>query len=437
MSTSAGPRVAVVGAGWAGLAAAVALVRAGCAVQVFEAAAQAGGRARSLPVTLPNGEPAVLDNGQHILIGAYTQTLALMRSLGLDPDALLMRTPLRLRFPDESGLSLPHWPAPLDVLAGIAGVRSWPLRQRLGLLATALRWRMQGFACDAKLSVAQLCHALGSAVQRDLIEPLCVSALNTAPEAASAQVFLRVLRDALLGPAGSSHLLLPRRPLGALGPDAAVVWLRARGATLVLGQRVAAMQTLPGGGWQLNGQRVDHVVWATSWHHAALAHMQTALAASDSIAKSIRLWVDTARALQPAAIATVYAWAPGARLPEPLLALRSDAHAPAQFVADRGQLGGPAGLMALVVSAACGSRQSLTDAALAQAQAQLGLDLTPVKTVVEKQATFACTPALQRPSARIAPGLWACGDYVAGPYPATIEGAVRSGQDVARLIINS
>ena len=64
---------------------------------------------------------------------------------------------------------------------------------------------------------------------------------------------------------------------------------------------------------------------------------------------------------------------------------------------------------------------------LAQAQTQLGLTLQAVQTIVEKRATFACTPNVQRPALHIAPGLFACGDYVAGPYPATLEGAVRSG----------
>jgi hypothetical protein len=100
---------------------------------------------------------------------------------------------------------------------------------------------------------------------------------------------------------------------------------------------------------------------------------------------------------------------------------------PAQFAFDRGQLGGPRGLLAFVVSASTGDRETLQAQVLNQAQVQLGLNLQAVQTVVEKRATFACTPGLQRPSSYIAPGLWACGDYVAGPYPATLEGAVRSG----------
>jgi hypothetical protein len=63
---------------------------------------------------------------------------------------------------------------------------------------------------------------------------------------------------------------------------------------------------------------------------------------------------------------------------------------------------------------------------LTQARAQLGLLLQAVQTIVEKRATFACTPGLLRPAQEIAPGLLVCGDYVVGPYPATLEGAVRS-----------
>jgi predicted NAD/FAD-dependent oxidoreductase len=97
-------------------------------------------------------------------------------------------------------------------------------------------------------------------------------------------------------------------------------------------------------------------------------------------------------------------------------------------VLDRGQLGGPAGLLAFVVSASTGDRADIQALVLSQARRQLGLQLESVQTVVEKRATFACTPGLQRPPMVVAPGLRACGDYVAGPYPATLEGAVRSGR---------
>ena len=118
-----------------------------------------------------------------------------------------------------------------------------------------------------------------------------------------------------------------------------------------------------------------------------------------------------------------------------MLALPADATAPAQFVFDRGQLGGPAGLLAFVISASTGDAATLAAQVQAQAAKQLGLDtLQVVQTIVEKRATFACTPGLQRPAADVAPGLYACGDYIAGPYPATLEGAVRSGLEAAQRL---
>ncbi len=283
--------------------------------------------------------------------------------------------------------------------------------------------------------MAQLCHKLSPQVLETLIDPLCVSALNTPAERASGQVFLTVLKDSLLGGQGASNLLLPRIDLARLFPQAAAHWVQARGGTVHLGTRVEHLASAPQGGWHVNGEPFDAVVWATSSSNAALALMEYAQAAPELIANSMRQWATVAQQLQFEAIATVYAYAPGTRLPQPMLALPSNTRdAPAQFVFDRGQLGGPQGLLAFVVSASEGEREALQRQVLVQAQVQMGLALQPVQTVVEKRATFACTPDLVRPAQAIAPGLVACGDYCKGPYPATLEGAVRSGcQAIARL----
>ena len=257
-----------------------------------------------------------------------------------------------------------------------------------------------------------------------LIEPLCVSALNTPPDRASGQVFLRVMRDALFSQSGGSNLLLPRLDLSALLPDAALAWLVARGASVRLGVRV---QTLApeGSGWQLDGESFDRVVLACPPFEAArLAEISGAPGVE---------WLALARNLRYEALSTVYAYSPGACLRQPMLALPCSADEPAQFAFDRAYLGGPAGLLAFVISASNGDSAQLTRQVLAQAARQLGLeDLQPVRTIVEKRATFACTPGLKRPGTQIAPGLLACGDYIAGPYPATLEGAVRSGLEAAR-----
>jgi hypothetical protein len=119
-----------------------------------------------------------------------------------------------------------------------------------------------------------------------------------------------------------------------------------------------------------------------------------------------------------------------------MLALREGPQAPAQFVFDHGQLGGAPGRFAFVVSGAAAwvASGGAAEAVLAQAQRELAWATPPVidKVLTEKRATFACTPGLARPPARIAPGLWAAGDYIAGPYPATLEGAVRSGLAAAQ-----
>jgi squalene-associated FAD-dependent desaturase len=434
--------VAVVGGGWAGLAAAVRARLDGHHVTVFEASRHWGGRARTVTVTLPTdgpgpwkrGDPLKLDNGQHILIGAYTETLRLMQLVGVDLDHALLRQPLRLTYPDGSGLALPDWPAPLDVLAGVVTAKGWHWSDKLALLRTALSWQWAHFTCPAHATVDELCARMPQRLRDEFIDPLCISALNTPAHQASGQVFLRVLKDAMFGTPKGSNLLLPRQPLGELWPQAAVRWLQQgdHPADLRLGNRVQSLsRTLSGtdwqGTWQVNGEVFDHVVWATSPSKVDSSLVQKALSAMHINTESGHS--DTALAFE--AIATVYAWAPAhtrpTTLPHPMLALRSDSHHPAQFVFDRGQLGGPASLLAFVVSASDCSAHGLSAAVVRQARTQLGWDIHPIQTIVEKRATFACTPGMYRPPMHMAPGLVLAGDHVQGPYPATLEGAMRCG----------
>jgi squalene-associated FAD-dependent desaturase len=414
-------RLAIVGGGWAGLAAAVAATERGHRITLFEATRTLGGRARTLPLQLPDGSTIRVDNGQHILIGAYLETLRLMERVGVDLDAALQHLPLVLRDAHGNGLALPAWPAPLDALAGIATARGWDWRDKLSLVRASLAWQLAGFRCAPATSVAQLTRGLTERVRAQLIEPLCVAALNTPADLASGEVFLRVLRDSLFGRGhgryGGSHLLLPKQDLGQLFPDAAQRWLQQHGAQLRLGERVETLQRTEAG-WQCAGEVFDAVVLASPPGDAARLVESAGVAASD--------WLVRARALAFEAIATVYVRG-GPRLPLPMLAL---AGGPAQFVFDRGQLGGPEGLLAFVARASPAGREAIEQQVLAQAAA-LGWRVQPLQTVVEKRATFACVPALRRPEQAIAPGLWACGDYVEGPYPATLEGAVRSGLALA------
>jgi squalene-associated FAD-dependent desaturase len=422
-------RTAVIGGGWSGLAAAVAATEAGQQVTLFEAARTLGGRARTLMLDTPAG-PIEVDNGQHILIGAYTVTLGLMARLGVAPETVLQAQPLALPFADGTGLRTPawaaRWPAPLDALAAITTTPGWGWRDKTALTLASLRWQLEGFQCDPSQTVAQLCTDLPPRVVRELIEPLCVSALNTAAHQASAQVFLRVLKDALFGRGhgawNGATLLLPRAPLGQLLPEPAQHWLQRQGAQVLTGRRVLSL-TQADSGWQIDGEAFDRVLLATPPGESA--RLLAPLAASLPAAAT---WATQAQALRFEAIATVYATS-AQRLPRgaAMLALRNGPGAPAQFVFDKGALGGPAGLLAFVVSACGDDRERLQSEVLQQAAA-LGLGpLQVLQTVVEKRATFACTPALVRPASHIAQGLWAVADFVDGPYPATLEGAVRCG----------
>ena len=418
--------IAVVGGGWAGIAAAVQAADDGHRVTLCEMAPHLGGRARSLTT----GEIR-LDNGQHILIGAYTETLALMGRLGVEPEQVLLRMPLALRYPDGSGLALPGGPPLLSFLRGVAWRAGWSWRERLALLREAASWAATGFRCDPARTVADLCARLPRPVQQELIEPLCVAALNTPAAQASASVFLRVLHDALFSGAGSADLLLPRRGLDALLPVPALRWLALNQIALRLGRRATELRP-EGAGWRLDGEPFDAIVLACS---AAEAARLAAPIAPD--------WSTQAAALDYEPIITLYLRCPGARLPLPMMALREGPDAPAQFVFDLGAIGGAAGVFALVVSGARDWVRAGLDAtgraALAQVVAAFPAGTWPtaptlLRVLAEKRATFRCTPGLRRPPAAIAPGMAAAGDYIQGPYPATLEGAVRSGRQAADLL---
>jgi len=415
-----------VGGGWAGLAAAVRATQAGHKVTLLEMAPQLGGRARGVVV---NG--LALDNGQHILIGAYTRTLALMATVGCNTTTLLDRRPLELRYPDGRGLRMPAGPPWLGFGLAVAGCVGWTWHDRWVLMRTAAAWGLAGFQCDPALTVDTLCQGLPPAVRELLIDPLCVAALNTTAPQASAQVLLRVLRDALFTGSGSADLMLPRRPLTELLPEPASRWLQAQGTNVRLNTRVHQLQPV-GAGWQLDGERFDAVVLACS---AAEASRLT-----QTIAPG---WAEQASSLQYEPIVTVYLHWPGVRLPTPMMALQESADAPAQFAFDHGAIGGTPGVVALVVSGAARwverGLPAIGTAALHQAQQAFGAagasgEPEVLRVMAERRATFRCTPGLTRPACTVAPGLAAAGDYIEGPYPATLEAAVRAGESAAALL---
>jgi squalene-associated FAD-dependent desaturase len=422
-------KVGIVGAGWAGLAAAVTATEAGHEVTVFEMAGDPGGRAKRISGSTHQDDAP--DNGQHILIGAYQETLKLMAKVGINPAQALHRTPLHLVDAQGQGLRLPPGPPAFAFMRGVWGHSHWSLHERWSLIRHAALWRWQGFECAESLTVDQLTRALAQRVKHDLIEPLCVAAMNTNPREASAQIFLRVLRDALLAGPGSADLLFPRLPLSDLWPMPAVSWLQRHGATLKLRHRI---QTLSANGrqWLLDKQLFDQVILACTPHEAARLCQPLA-----------PLWAAQAASLQHEPIATVFARSQGTRLPTAMVRLDSDDHErPVQFVLDHGHWSDREGYLAFVISGAQPwaerGHEAIERATLRQAEQALGPilrgPLQILRTLIDKRATFRCSAGLTRPSRQITQGLQAAGDYVAGPYPATLEGAVQSGVKAAQQL---
>lgn len=423
-------RIAVIGAGYAGIAAAVDLVEAGAAVSLFEANRVAGGRARRVEY-----RGTLLDNGQHLLLGAYTETLGLMRRVGADARGLL-RHPLRIEIPGHLSLEAPRLPAPLHLAWALATARGLTGGERAAAARFALGLRLAGFRVEGATTVDQLlaAHRQPARVIALLWGPMCVAALNTPAAEADAQVFVNVLRDALFRGRADSDLLIPIADLSALLPEPAIDWLLQRGCEIALGARVTSLAPARGG-WELAwGERratFDAVVCATAPTQAAallpaIEPLQPARAALAAFAH------------EP--IATVYLqYAQPVLLPFPMIGL-TGGHV--HWVFDREALSGTRGLLAAVISAS-GPHLELEQDVLGTlahrevSDAMGGLP-APVwtKAITERRATFACRPGTVRPPVRAgAPGLFLAGDYTASPYPATLESAVRSGREAARETI--
>jgi len=418
---------AVVGAGWAGLAAAVTLAERGVRATVFEASRSLGGRARRVSI-----DGVDLDNGQHVQIGAYRETLRLMRQVGADPDKLLLRLSLELRYADGFHLRAPRLPYPLNLLTALLRANGLDLAQDFAALRFMASLRAREFRIEPDCTVARLLdeHSQTGALRARVWEPLCVSALNTPVGRASAQIFVNVLRDGLTGARQASDLLIARTDLGRLFPEPAAEYVKARGGAIELGTPVRRVARVPGGFRLNDAQTFSSLVIACGPHQAGQLLVQ--LPALDEALSAINAF-----AYEP--IVTCYLRYPeSVSLPAPMLGLSGGI---AQWLFDRGRLGGPKGLLAAVISAS-GAHEELTKEELT---ARIAIELKSAlgelpaprwsQVITERRATFSCTPSLVRPEAFTAiSGLVLAGDYVASEYPGTLEAAVRSGIAAARAV---
>ncbi len=384
------------------MAAAVTLAGRGVPVAVFESGPVPGGRARRVST-----DGREFDNGQHILVGAYTELLRLMKQVGVPPGAL-RRQRLDLRYADGF-----RFRGVRDLLFSAR----IPLRERMDALRFMRFLKKSRFRLAEDISVAAL---LGKYRQNGVLghyvwRPLCVSALNTPPERASAQVFATVLRDSLAGPRGASDLLLPCVDLSRLFPEPACEFVTARNGEIRLSSPVRSLQDLQG--------EFPAVVVAVGPHQ-----LKTLLP-------------ERAPEYDYQPIYTCYLQYPGrVSLPSPMLGF---ADGLVQWAFDRAALTGETGLVACVISAQ-GDHQQLTQdelAATCHRELTSALKALPEplwsRVIAEKRATIACGAGLRRMEFRLGGGLLLAGDYLDPDYPPTLEAAVRSGVRAAHELLGA
>ncbi len=443
-------RVVVIGGGFAGLAAAIALQERRHEVVLLERRGVLGGRACSSRDAVSGEE---VDNGTHLMVGAYAATLGLVRRAGAS--GLLLEQPrLRLEWMDEKGvtaLDCPPLVAPLHLLVGLAGLRV-PLRVKLQAIRLGLAVRF-GRRPDG-LTLAQYLDRCGQspAARRLLWDPLALAILNESPERAAAVLFHRVYQEAFLRDPRASRLVFLRRGWSALAERLAG-YLEARGGLVWRGARADRLE--------LAGERVRGVgvVGRARGREAVVAGAaaEHALLPADAIVCAVppqaaaRLLPEQWAARDPFAalarfsgspIVSVEVWLDRVVVEHLMLGLRDGEM---EWLFDKGRLygrGGPPQHLAFIASAAFRSAAKPTGALVAAAEAALRRHFPAMaearitRALVQREptATFASTPeleALRPPPATPIAGFYLAGDWTATGLPATIEGAVRSGLEAA------
>lgn len=439
--------VVIVGGGLAGLSAAVRLAARGVRVLVIEARSRLGGRATSFP---DRDTGAMVDNGQHVLLGCYRETFAFLDVIGA-VDRVHLQPRLRVTMVDERGVKtrlagLPL-PSPFDALAGIATWDALGWRDRIACLRmarplrAAQRHLRRGTpvvpAAPGETVEAWLVrHGQTARLRHMLWEPLALAALNQPAEIAAAPAFARVLAE-MFGPTPrASAIGLPTRPLHELYAAPAREYVEGRGGAVRTGAparvEIAGGRVVVASGAERWAPRatVVAVPWFAlpalfSGETAPLAPILTrARATGASPIVSVNLWYDRPVMDDP------FVGLPGGRL---------------QWAFDKSAAFGP-GCVSLVASGAAShvdrTNPELVSAADEELRSALaigaGVRLLRGSVVREPRATFSLAPGQpDRPGTRTAvPGLFLAGDWIATGLPATIESAVRSGHAAADAVLD-
>lgn len=449
-------KVVVVGAGFAGMTAAIALQERRHQVLLLERRGILGGRATSY-VDAASGED--VDNGTHLMLGAYRATLELLRRAGA-ADLLLEQDHLHLDYVDDRGytsLDCPRLLAPLHLLWGLLGVRM-PLAARLQAMRLGLAVRLGREPRDETLAAYFARHGQGPEVRRLLWDPLATAVLNETPERGDASLFWRVLHEAFFRTHAASRGVFLRRGW-AVVHDRLAAYFEARGG--VLRRRALALSVVVEEG-RARGVRYRQGA-ETKHERKGGARPEPSPADADAVVLACP-WGEVAgllpepvRGQAPFAglhrlgaspIVSVELWLDRVVVDRVMVGLRDSEM---EWVFDKGRLFGRAGApqhLSFIVSAArrdlSRPNAELVGSAVATlrryfpAMAQAAVQRSHV--LRDPAATFASTPeleALRPPNRTPVPGLFLAGDWTDTKLPATIEGAVRSGLTAADAVATS
>ncbi len=413
------PRAFVVGAGIAGLSCAVRLSALGWSVTLFEAAGQAGGRCRSFH---DERLDRTIDNGNHVLLSANHQALSYLEEIGA-----------RGQLTGPASAAFPF----VDLKSG----ERWTLRPGAGRLPWWLLSkgrRIPGTGIAGYLAGLRLARAGPEATVADCLdptdplwarfwEPLCVAALNTAPEEASARLLWLVVRESFLRGEAACRPLIPRDGLSACFVEPALAKLRHAGAEILFNKRLRGLDF---------GERAVRSMDFGESRRAVKPSDRVVLALPPGVTGDLLPGTEVPGDSRPIVNVHIRLPAPP-NLPDdlPFLGLVGGA---ADWLFVRGDV------VSLTVSAARAlaeePAETIGNRLWADTATALKLPVEPVpplRVIKERRATFAQTPAAlarRLPARTRWPNLFLAGDWTDTGYPATIESAVRSGRAVARIV---
>lgn len=452
----------IIGGGFAGLAAGVALAQAGRRVRLLEQKPQLGGRASSF---LDPATGSVVDNGQHLFMGCYHQTIEFLETIGT-LDRVRFQSGLSVKFLDSDGslsaLECPRLPAPWHLLVGVlrSGSFKWSEKLEVLRIRTALSHGENSADGSRNLTVDEWLKGLGQSgtLRQNFWNLICIAAMNEDPRIASAALFERVLKLALFSSSRDSCLGIARVGLSDCYTSAAAEFITAHGGRVELGRNVTGLLVAGGvceGVTLAGGERVQAqtVLSAVPWNKFTSLLPGDLLRSEPYFTKIL--------SLRPAPIISINLWFDRPVTDLEFVGLRGTTiqwlFNKSRILAEPGREAPNSGVrvpesglsyISIVLSGAHEHIGRPKEELLAMAMRELqGLmpeakqaKLVHSLIVKERFATFSpCVGVedLRPPAATPVCGLYLAGDWTATGLPATIEGAVKSGYTAARELLQT